>query len=96
MRHHDGPLVGEGVVQVADDLNRHVGLACVHLFHNGGDVMSRHGDRDGTNIQNAGGGGGGIQLLLAIGHSHHPIQREPPRKAGAQGRIASTKRQTLE
>lgn len=24
VRHHDGPLVGEGVVQVADHLNRHV------------------------------------------------------------------------
>lgn len=28
VRHHDGPLVREGVVQVADGLNRHIGLPC--------------------------------------------------------------------
>ena len=44
VRHHDGPLCGERVVQVADDLHRHIGLAC----HNRCDRTKKKGGQKKT------------------------------------------------
>ena len=56
MRQHNGPLVGEEFVEVADCLHRHVGLACSIRFHSKKYIEKRGKNPTGSDINHKGAG----------------------------------------